>query len=164
MSPFARSAFLTLFLGLSLPGAALAKVYAFKNTPTPLSINIPDAWTINPIKNGIEIRRPDDEVLMWIQAATEKTVGPLMDEYKAYFKQQGVTFTAEPKSQEHTMGAASVLDMELPATWKGKPTVVRIAVVTKATGAVLIGYWASPKADKESDPEVNQILADIVAP
>lgn len=155
----------TLAATLLAGTGAFAKVYSFKAAGPALPITIPDSWTVSPVKSGIEIRRPDDEILMWVQAATETSVGPMMDEYKSYFAQQGVSFTGEPKSQEHQLGAASVLDMELPATWKGKPTVVRIAVITRqAAKPLLVGYWASPQADKQSDPEVNAILGSLVAP
>lgn len=160
----ALAACLALGLAVAPGGVTLAKTYTFKNAPAPLPITLPDSWKVGSIKNGIEIRRPDDEILMWVQAATAGSIGPLMDEYKSYFTKQGVSFTAEPKTQEHDLGQTKVLDMDLPATWKGKPTVVRIAVITKPDSSLLVGYWASPQADKESDPEVNKILQGLVGP
>ena len=146
---------------------ALAGSYAFKMSGASVPLAIPDGWKVSSIKNGIQVGRRDDEVLVWLQVATTESIGPLMDEYKTYFAKQGVTFTGAPKNEEHDLGSASALDMKFDALWKGAPTVVVLSVVTRKgnpAGTVLVGYWASPEADKESDPQVGKLMASLIAP
>lgn len=145
---------------------ALAGSYSFKMAGASLPLAIPDGWKVSSIKNGIQVSRRDDEVLVWLQVATNDSIGPLMDEYKSYFTKQGVTFTGAPRTEEHDLGSASALDMRFDAKWKGAPTVVVLSVVTRKgnpAGTVLVGYWASPEGDKESDPQVGQLLASLIA-
>ncbi|WP_293868890.1 hypothetical protein [uncultured Alsobacter sp.] len=146
---------------------AHAGTYAFKLAGASVPLAIPDSWQVSGIKNGIQVTRPDQEVFVWLQTATQDSIGPLMDEYKSYFAKQGVTFSGVPKSEEHDLGSATALDIRFDAKWKGSPTVVVLSVVTRKAnpaGTVLIGYWASPKADKESDPQMGQLLGSLIAP
>lgn len=149
------------------PRPAAAGSYAFKMSGASVPLAIPDGWQVSTIKNGIQVSRPDQEVIVWLQPATQESIGPLMDEYKSYFTKQGVTFAGAPKTEEHDLGSATALDMRFDAKWKGAPTVVVLSVVTRKgspAGTVLVGYWASPKGDKESDPQVSQLLGSLIAP
>lgn len=156
---------LSAFAGLALPPRAEAKAYVFKFVEPPFQITIPDTWTIERLSSGIHTHSPKEEVLIWIEAATPETVGGLMDEYKSYFSKQKVTFTGPMTKKEFEMNGRFVVEMSFPAQYKRKDTIIKIALIARTEKSlVLLGYWAEDSdADAAFDPDVNRILADLVA-
>jgi hypothetical protein len=147
--------------------AASAKTIVFKQTGRDTPIVLPDAWKVSPIANGIEIRSDDAEVFIWVQAASDDMVPKTIDEYFAYFKQQGVTFTGGADQNQDAIAGVPVIAMDLPATYEGKKTLVRFIISNAKAGAskgVVIGYWASPVGDKAHDAAVTALLGDLLKP
>lgn len=146
---------------------AFAKTIVFKQTGRDTPIELPDAWAVSSIRNGIEIRSDDEEVFIWIQATTDETIGRTIDEYFTYFRQQGVTFTARAEQQQDVIAGVPVRLMDLPATYEGKKTLVRFIISNAKAGAakgVVIGYWASPAGDKKHDAAVTVLMGDLLRP
>ncbi|GGH25550.1 hypothetical protein GCM10007036_32750 [Alsobacter metallidurans] len=155
------------FLACALASPVFAKTYTFTNAGPAFPITIPDGWKVSPSKSGIEVATPDSEIIFWVQGLAPEKVDAAMDEYIAYFKGQGVTTSEQIEKTTETVNGVSVLDMNVPAKWKGAPTVVRFFMVGVRPGVnkvVLLGYWASPEADKARSAEMGQILTDIARP
>lgn len=152
---------------LATPFPASAKTIVFKQTGRDTPIGLPDSWKVSPITNGIEIRSDDGEVFIWVQAVNDATVPKTIDEYFAYFKQQGVTFTGGADQKQDVIAGVPVLMMELPATYERKKTLVRIIISNAKAGAskgLVIGYWASPVGDKAHDGAVTNLMGDLLKP
>jgi hypothetical protein len=160
-----RAALLAGALLAALP--ASAKVYAFKHTGHETRLTMPDSWSLTPINGGIQAQTGDGEVYIWVQAMTDSNVAPLIDEYFAYYKKQGVTFTGPTTNERGVIGGVAVRLMDAPATFNGKPTIVRFTFIDPkpgATGGLLIGYWASPQGDAANDTDVTRFMSDLLQP
>ena len=146
---------------------ASAKQVQFKNAGPAFSLTLPDGWTSEPIKNGLQISSADSEVIVWVQGVTPDRINATMDEYIAYYESQGVQPTGPLQSNQSTIQGVPVTDMTVPATWKGKPTIVQFLQVApvsdSSTGKViLVGYWASPQGDARYKDAVSRIMAETV--
>ena len=152
---------------LLLTSPATAKVLSFKGTGVAFPINLPDNWRVRNIDRGVEIKSPDEEVYLWVEAVTLESMERVIDEYFKFFKQQGVTTRQPIDQQKHTVGGVDLVQMDIPATYEGAETIVRF-VITEArpneSKGLFIGYWASPKGDKTHDATLSGIIADIVRP
>lgn len=146
---------------------ASAKTIVFKQTGRDMPLTLPDSWTVSPIANGLEIKGDDAEVFIWVQAVKDDAFSRTIDEYFAYFKKQGVTFTAKADQKQDTIGGIAVMLMDLAATYEGKETVVRFIISNAKAGAAkgtVIGYWASPAGDKAHDAAVTTLMSDLLKP
>ena len=145
----------------------IAKVLNFKGTGVAFPINLPDTWRVRNIDRGVEIRSPDEEVYLWVEAVTTDSIERVIDEYFKYFKTQGVTTRQPVDQQTHTVGGVDVIQMDIPATYEGADTIVRFVITEarpKESKGLFIGYWASPKGDKAHDATMSGIIADLVRP
>lgn len=145
----------------------LAKQVQFRNAGPALNLTLPDNWTSSAIKNGIEIASADNEVLIWIQGIAPDRLNAALDEYIAYYEGQGVRPTGPLQSNQQTIQGVPVVSMTVPATWKGKPTIVQflqVAVVSDNTAGkmILVGYWASPEGDAKHNDAVSRLMAETV--
>lgn len=146
---------------------AVAKQVQFRNAGAAIPLTLPDSWTSKPIKNGLEIASADSEVILWVQGIAPDRINATMDEYIAYYESQGVQPTGPLQSHDSTIQGVPVTDMTVPATWKGRPTIVQFLQVApvsdNAAGKViLVGYWASPAGDAKYKDAVSRILAETV--
>lgn len=170
MSSFISSRALraTLVAGALLAALpALAKVYTFKRTGQNTPITMPDNWSVTAIKSGIEVKSGDGEIYIWVQAMTDANVTPLINEYFAYYKKQGVKFTGPTNDSSSVIGGVAVRLMDAPATFEGKPTIIRFTFTEPKPGAasgLLIGYWASPKGDRANNADVTRFMSDLLQP
>ena len=146
---------------------ATAKVLIFKGTGVAFPINLPNAWRVRNIDRGVEIRSPDEEVYLWVEAVTTNSIERVIDEYFKYFEKQGVTTRKPIDQQKHTVGGVDVIQMDIPATYEGADTIVRFVIAEarpNESQGLFIGYWASPKGDKAHDATMSGIIADLVRP
>ena len=156
-------------MALSLPmtSPAAAKALTFKGTGVAFPINLPDNWRVRNIDRGVEIKSPDEEIYLWVEAVTTDSVERVIDEYFKYFKQQGVTTRQPVDQRKHTVGGVDLIQMDIPATYQGADTMVRFVITdarpNEAKG-LFIGYWASPNGDKTHDATMSAIIADILRP
>jgi quinol monooxygenase YgiN len=54
--------------------------------------------------------------------------------------------------------------MDMPATWNGKPTVLRYILVEPTNAAkrrMMISYWASPEGDKTHGDAMSALIESL---
>ena len=132
----------------------------------PIAIDVPDAWKVSEIKRGIQVRTADEEVYLWLENYRPAQFQTLLDEHNAYFKDQGVKVVGAETAKQVEFPTYMLKVTEYPATYEGKPTVLRyISVVPKAEGEryLLVSYWASPAGDKKYDGDTQRILNSLAA-
>ncbi|WP_331286331.1 hypothetical protein [Methylorubrum populi] len=155
-----------LALLLMTGSAALAKKVTVVPGDRPIAVDIPASWKVTTIDRGIQARTADDEVYLWFESYKPAQFTALLGEHNAYFKEQGVKMTGEGQSKEVDFPTYVLKVTEYPATYEGKPTVLRyLSVVPKADGlrSLLVSYWASPAGDKTYDAQTNAILNSLAA-
>ncbi|MCY1642839.1 hypothetical protein [Methylorubrum sp. SL192] len=146
--------------------AALAKKVTVVTGDRPISVEIPAAWKVTTIDRGVQARTADEEIYLWFESYKPTQFDTLLGEHNAYFKEQGVKVTGEGQSKEVDFPTYALKVTEYPATYEGKPTVLRyLSVVPKAESQrhLLVSYWASPEGDKKYDAETNQIMNSLAA-
>ena len=146
--------------------AALAKRVTVVPGDRPITIDLPNAWKVSEIKRGIQAKTADDEVYLWFESYRPAQFQTLLDEHNAYFKGQGVKVVGAETAKQVDFPTYVLKVTEYPATYEGKPTVLRyLSVVPKTEGDryLLVSYWASPAGDKEYDGEVQTILNNLAA-
>lgn len=161
---------LSLLSVMAIPphfAAAQFKTYTFRHAGPAFPIHLPTSWSMSAITNGIELRAPKDEVLMWIQGTPVSGLDALLDSYIAYYKSQGVAITGAIEKTEEDVRGAKVLVMKIPSTWNGAPTVVEFTMVgsrQKGGPMIVMGYWASPKGYETYEGEIDGIAIDLIRP
>jgi len=56
--------------------------------------------------------------------------------------------------------------IDFSATWEGKPTVLRYLLIEPKDATksrLILSYWASPEADKSSDPQMQALINSLAA-
>ena len=159
---------LALFIAPPLAATpASAKTVTFRGTGEPFPINIPDSWRIKNNERGIEVTSNDREVTFWIEAIDSSNVDAVVNGYIRYFRQQGVKLRLPMDQRKSNFGGVDVILMEIPATYDGGPTIVRLMIADprpKEKKGIFLGYWASPRGDKKHDSAVTDIVMDVLRP
>lgn len=143
-----------------------ASAKTLKLTPKdPIAIvDAPDGWLTQEIDRGVEIKTKDEEVILWFEAYRPDQFKAVMDEHTAYFTKQGVKITGEPTTATGEEKGASVTFLEFPATWNGKPTVLRYMsydLKLPSKKLILMSYWASPEGHKRYAPQMKKLTSSF---
>jgi hypothetical protein len=158
-----RACLIAAALALALP--ATAKIVTLKQTGRDIPFTVPDAWPVSQIPDGLQVKSPDGEVYVWFQATTPARLGAVIDDYFAYYKQQGVTFTGGMNESKGEIGGVAVSLMDPPATYQGEQTLVRFIFADAKPGVskgLVIGTWASVKGDRLHDAPITHMITDIL--
>ena len=161
-SSLARLALIVCLAFIAMPGMA----ETIKVTPeNPVAIvDIPDGWKVVDTKRGFGVKSPDGEVYMWIETFTPDQRASVVAEHERYFARQGVQITGEPRVETHGDQTVSIRLTDLPATWKGDPTVLRYLAIDlhlRSQTQILLSYWASPDGDHEHNDAMDKIIASF---
>jgi hypothetical protein len=151
---------------LIIPPAA-AKIVTFSGTGAGFPINLPDNWRVKTIERGLEITSPDKEIYLWVEAIDATTVDRVVQSYFDYFKQQGVITSQPIAKKKDVIGGVDVILMDIPARSKGANTIVRLLIADPRPNerkGLFIGYWASPKGDKQHEETMGGIITDLLRP
>ena len=127
-------------------------------------VDIPDDWKVVDTKRGFGVKSPDEEVFLWIETFTPDQRASVVAEHERYFKRQGVQITGEPKVDTRSDPTVSIRATDLPATWKGEPTVLRYLAIDlhlPSQTQILLSYWASPDGDQEHNDAMDKIIASF---
>lgn len=160
---------LVLLAGLAASVGATpgwAKTVKIPATTPPMAVEIPGAWTASTVKRGLEIKSDDEGVFLWIETYNEANYETIKAEHGRYFEGQGVTVTGEPKIEPRRYAGYGLAFLDLPAIWKGKPTVLRYILVEpddKAKRRLMMSYWASPEGDRTHDAAMNKLVESLAA-
>ena len=129
-----------------------------------VTIAFPKSWTVSDIARGLEAKTKDDEVYVWAETYRENQSDQLMQEHEKYFAGQGVAVTGKVRSETKVVNGLTMTFMEVPATWKGDPTVLQYLLVDPGLPAgwkLLMTEWASPKGDKMYQPDLDSIIGSV---
>jgi hypothetical protein len=161
-SSLARLTVLMCLALLATPG--LAKTVKVTATHPVAIVDIPDTWKVLDTKRGFRVKSPDEEVFFWIETFTPDQRAGVVAEHESYFMQQGVEITGDPEVSTKDDRTVSMKSTHLPATWKGKPTVLRYLLIDlhlPSQTQILLSYWASPEGDEEHDAAMDKIIASF---
>lgn len=141
-----------------------AKTVNMSSGQAKLSFTVPDNWESSAQRRGLEIKSNDGEVMLWVESYPQADLEKIKAEHSKYFKGQGVEVTGEPKITTQAAERYGLAFMDMPATWKGKPTVLRYILIEPADAAkqrMMISYWASPEGDKLHDGAMQQLINSL---
>ena len=158
----ARGASLVLALTALLAASpCAAKSVRVGNDSPPITLDIPDSWEVTQIARGIQAKTADEEVFLWFETFAPAQAPTVAKEHEKYFADQGVSITGAAESRILEESGAVVRVTSFPATYEGKPTVLRYISVEPGDPAkkrLLVSYWASPEGDKQYDPDTQRII------
>ncbi|MDB5511267.1 MAG: hypothetical protein JWR08_750 [Enterovirga sp.] len=154
-------------MGAVLATSSLARQVNLPSGNPIVGVDIPNNLKTSATSRGIEVRTADEEVFFWIEIYVPADYDKLVAEHEKYFKNQGVVITGTPKVSVSDEPNAKVQATDFPATWNGKPTVLRyLAIDPKLSGQnqILVSYWASPEGDRTHAPAFRKVLDSFGAP
>jgi hypothetical protein len=128
------------------------------------SITYPASWEVSKIKRGVQGATKDQEVYLWAEAYTPETMDTILKEHEAYFSKQGVSMTGDATSQDVTMHGIPGQTMTVPATWNGKPTIVRYFLFDPgptANSKLILCEWASPEGEQSYGSDLKSAPASV---
>lgn len=131
-----------------------------------ISVEVPAGFESSKITRGVQIKTPDDEVLVWFELFAPRDRDTLIKEHDAYWKKEGVTLGPEKDSKDEADGHTIIATAFNEATWKGKPTVVRYLFIDggfPSKELILMSMWASPEGDKAHDADISAMIKSIDA-
>lgn len=158
-----RALLAPFFLWLSMLAAPALDVTLTPADPI-ASFSFPSGWTVTDTRRGIEVKSPDEEVFVWFEVYAPDEYATLVREHEEYFKRQGVMIRGAPRVAEDTGKNHAVKASDFPATWKGRPTVLRYLAydLHLASGKqILMTYWASPEGDRAHDKTMKGIIGSM---
>ena len=161
-SSLARLALVVCLAFIATPG--MAKTIKVSPENPVAIVDIPDGWKVVDTKRGFGVKSPDEEVFFWIETFTPDQRAGVVAEHESYFTQQGVEITGDPEVSTKDDRTVSMKSTHLPATWKGKPTVLRYLLIDlhlPSQTQILLSYWASPEGDEEHDAAMDKIIASF---
>lgn len=161
---FSTRAAFCLFLLASAATPLAAKDVSFSSDSAKLSFSVPDNWSATSMKRGLEIKSNDGEVFLWIESYRSAETEKVKAEHRKYFQAQGVAFTGEPKIKAQSEKGYDIAFMDTPATWNGKPTVLRyifIEPTNRARNSMIVSYWASPEGDKAHEESMKAMIQSL---
>lgn len=163
---FARATIGAIALFMLAGGPSIAKTVKVVPGDPPITVDIPATWEVSESKRGIQANTSDEEVYIWFENYKPNQFDKIMVEHNKYFDEQGVKITGEAKQEEKIYSNFSIKKSVYPATYEGKPTVLRyLSVVPRSEEKrhLLICYWASPEADKDYADEMEKIMKSLGA-
>lgn len=146
------------------PLAAGAKTAKVPGLDRPVSVEVPDDWTVKTVERGLEVKSHDEEIFLWIESYFERDLEKVKAEHGKYFAEQGIKVTGEAKITSHSMSGYGLAFLDLPATWEDDPTVLRYIMIEPADAArkrIIVSYWASPEADKAYDRAMSTLIESL---
>lgn len=129
-----------------------------------MSITFPNSWSVANIARGLEAKTGDEEVYVWAEAFRESQSDELMKEHEKYFTDQGVAITGKAKSETRTIKGLNLTIVDVPATWKGDPTVLQYLLIdpgAQGDWKLLLTEWASPDGDKTYQKDLDIIVNSL---
>ncbi|AWB20274.1 hypothetical protein DA075_04425 [Methylobacterium currus] len=138
----------------------------FRRAPI-VGIDVPAAWKTSPTSRGVEVKSPDEEVFFWLETYRPADEAAVRKEHNGYFAGQGVTMAGDPQISRFEEGSLKVQATDLPATWQGKPTVLRYLAIDAGLPdgrMVLLSYWASPEGDRRHAAAFKAIVNSLGSP
>lgn len=156
-----------LVLSVLAPGPTSARPMNIPSGNPVVSVDVPGGWKSSATSRGIEVRSPDEEVFFWLEVYLPAQLEAIRAEHQAYFTKQGVKITGEPKVATINEGTVKVVATDLPATWNGKPTVLRYLAIDPSLpgqNQILLSYWASPEGDKTHEVAFKKVIGSLNAP
>lgn len=160
----------TLFAAVMAAVVLSSPSQAVEVTLTPkmpvAKVDFPKGWSVTEIDRGVESRSPDEEVFLWFEVYASSEFNKVLKEHDTYFARQGVKVVGEAKTSSNSLAGVTIQATNLPATWKGAPTVLRYLVFDfgKANRQMMMSVWASPEGDKKHDAAVQGIIESLKAP
>jgi hypothetical protein len=127
------------------------------------SVTYPKSWNTSRIDRGVQGATQDEAVYVWAEAYTLKTIDTIVKEHDAYFTKQGVA-TGEPTSQTTTVNGIPATFMNFPATWNGKPTLLRYVLLDPDPASkwkLSMCVWSSPEGEKLYASDMKSIMMSV---
>lgn len=165
MQHMARVCLFPIVLWFSAVAAQALEVTLTPADPI-VKLDFPAGWSVTDIKRGIEVKSPDQEVFVWFEVYAPNEYSTLVREHETYFKKQGVVIRGEPRTARDEGDNHAVKATDFPATWKGRPTVLRYLAYDfrlPSGKQILMSYWASPEGDKAHDAAMKKIISSMKA-
>jgi hypothetical protein len=159
-----RAALIAGVAALAAVPSASAKPVKIATTPAPLTVEVPNAWSVGSVKRGVEIKSEDGEVFIWIETYAAAELERVRAEHDRYFEKQGVKVVGEVKVASVKREGYAIVFLGLPSTWNGAPTVLRYVMVEPTDPdrrRVMMSLWASPEGDKTHDPKVMALIDSL---
>lgn len=144
--------------------AVWAATTSIKGSSSSVSVEVPDGFTASSSKHGIEIKTPDEEVMVWFETYRPDQQAALLKEHDAYWADQEVKLGAPSQSTESGDGHEVIATNFKAATWKGKPTVVRYLFIDGGFSSgekILMSLWASPEGFQEHNADLSKMVNSI---
>lgn len=153
-------------LALLLLGSQTASAKRVTVVPgdRPVALDVPAPWQVSEVARGIQARTAGDAVYLRFESCRPARFRTLPGEHDACFNGQGVRVIGTGTAKRIEFPTCPRKFTEYPATYEGKPTVLRsISVVPEADGERLLPVidWASPEGDRIYDGDVQTIIDSL---
>jgi hypothetical protein len=128
------------------------------------TIVMPNSWHVTVTNTGLETATKDEEVYLWAEGYTKASLDGLSEVHQRYFDRQDVVTTGKAVTKNGTVNGIPAVFMDIPATWKGKPTILQYVFLDPGPDSkwkLLLCEWASPAGNKQYDPDLQAILSSV---
>ncbi len=145
----------------SLAGAAEAKNYAVPSNDPALTMSIPDDWLIAKIEFGFSARTANEDVVIYVESATAKTLDAMMATNDQWMKDNGIR-KVTPKQEEGVFNGMSVTNFRFDTRDANGPTRVDLMLIPAGPNRlVMMSIWASPEERDANREAINAIMASV---
>lgn len=148
-----------------LPAFAEAKSYMIPENKPAAVVTIPDDWSVEMTRHGIEIQSEDDELYLAIEVTSERNIERDLEATFKWLASKGVTLNHESKKEvPYSINGMSGGMIYWDGKDKDGPTQISITILEiDASKGLMITGWGSEEGQKANLKELTAIVESLKA-
>jgi hypothetical protein len=148
---------------VGLMGAAEAKNFAVPANNPALTMSIPDDWLIEKIDFGFSARTPDEDVVIYVEAAGAKNLDAMLAVNDKWMRDNGIR-KVTPKQTEGIFAGLEATNFRYDTTDKNGPTRVDLMLLPGGNNRVImLSIWASEAERARYREAIDAIMGSVKA-
>ncbi|KAA2236942.1 hypothetical protein [Salinarimonas soli] len=146
---------------VGLVGAAEAKNFAVPSNDPALTMSVPDDWIIQKIDYGFSARTPNEDVVIYVEAATAKNLDAMLATNDQWMRDNGIK-KVTPKQTEGNFAGLEATNFRYDTTDKNGPTRVDLMLLPGGKNRVIMfSIWGSEDERAEHRDAIDAIMGSV---
>jgi hypothetical protein len=147
-----------------LAGPAIARNIAVPSKDPAATITVPDNWKFEEIEYGYSAVSPGKDVFFSVEYASKDKIDAMMENNKAWMKENGIDGSVKPTKVEMDFGGLSGTVFRFDTKDENGPTRVDFVVLPGGKNrTIFLTLWGSEQERKKHSAEVDAIMSSVKA-
>lgn len=148
---------------VGLMGAAEAKNFAVPSNDPALVLSIPDDWLIEKIDFGFSARTPDEDVVIYVEAAGARNLDAMLATNDQWMRDNGIK-KVNPTKSEGIFAGLQATNFRFDTSDKNGPTRVDLMLLPGGKNRVImLSIWGSEEERAKHREAIDAIMGSVKA-